>query len=213
MVKKIKHFLMYKSRLKKYNSFISFSDLSKNDTILDIGPANIEYSPYDNFLEKQYPYGMNITALTVFDEPEIFKFKYPEVKVYTYIPSIFPFEDNKFTVSYSNAVIEHVGSHDAQVLFVKEAYRVSKKLFFTTPAMEFPIEAHTNYPFVHYLNKKMCDDLLVLFGKSWATGNYMNLLSKKRLKKVLKDAGIHKYELITYYLGFLPCQYAVFAWK
>jgi hypothetical protein len=33
-------------------------------------------------------------------------------------------------------------------------------------------------------------------GKVWATGNYMNLLSKKQVKKILADAQVSNYEII-----------------
>jgi hypothetical protein len=95
------------NRQRKYKLFLQEIKPTENDTILDVGFSNIEYSNVDNFLEKNYPYPSNITALGI-EEFDLFEQRYPEVTVYRYKGKIFPFEDNHFDIGWSNAVIENV---------------------------------------------------------------------------------------------------------
>ena len=112
-----------------------------------------------------------------------------------YDGSYFPFADKEFDIAWSNAVIEHVGDYDKQVLFLSELIRTSKSIFITTPNRWFPIEVHTKLPFLHYLPKKYFDKVLGLIGKSWASGDYMNLLSIPDIKKMLKVLNVKKYTI------------------
>jgi SAM-dependent methyltransferase len=196
------------NRNRKLKSFFNIINPLPNDTILDVGYTDKEYSPIDNFLEKHYPYKNKITALGI-EKPIEFAVKYPEVKVILYDGSIFPFEDNSFEIGWANAVIEHVGNYDKQVLFIKELSRTCKKIYFTTPNRYFPIEVHTRIPLLHFLPKTTFDQFLKLIGKKWATGSYMNLLSKKKLKKILSDAGIKNYSIIENKLAFFTLDFVV----
>ena len=151
-----------------------------------MGVNTVEHSPIDNFLEKKYQYPNKITALSI-TPPGDFEKKYPEVKFIQYDGGKFPFKDGEFEFVHSNAVIEHVGGFSDQQKFLQELIRVSKKgVFFTTPNKYFPIEMHTNILFLHFLPKFLFDKLLVLFNKSWASGDYMYLLSAFDLKKMIK---------------------------
>ena len=63
-------------------------------------------------------------------------------------------EDNTYDIVYSNATIEHVGSHNKQKIFISECARVAKKtIFITTPNRYFPLDFHTKIPFIHMLPK------------------------------------------------------------
>lgn len=142
MIRKIKHYLMEKSREEKFELFLTVTKPSQNATLLDVGVADREYSPFDNYLEKKYPYRGNLTALSIYPLEE-FSPRYPDVKVVTYNGGKFPFRDKQFSIAFSNAVIEHVGDFNKQVFFLRELARSGEKFFFTTPAKEFPIELHT----------------------------------------------------------------------
>lgn len=182
------------NRQRKYKLFIEKINPSEKDLILDIGFANLEYSPVDNYLEKNYPYPSNITALGVV-EADIFKKNYPLVKVVIYDGSKFPFDDNSFDIAWSNAVIEHVGNEEKQVFFLKELARTCKKFYITTPNRLFPFELHTRLPFLHWLPKKIFDKILVSTSKKWAAGDYMHLLTYRKIKTLLRKAGINDYEI------------------
>ncbi|MDR2621144.1 MAG: class I SAM-dependent methyltransferase [Dysgonamonadaceae bacterium] len=179
------------NRIGKYNLFLEKMKPSATDKILDVGYSNLEYSLVDNFLEKNYPYPSNITALGIEDN-DLFKQRYPNIQVVRYDGSIFPFEDKSFDIGWSNAVIEHVGNEGHQIQFLKELCRTCKKIYFTTPNRYFPFEVHTRYPLIHWLPKKLFDKILSLTSKKWAAGDYMNLLSKKSLENILQKVGLEE---------------------
>lgn len=213
-LKTVKYKLMKKSRESKYSLFLKFiqENLDKRTadaiTILDVGVNTIEHSPVDNYLEKHYPYLDKITALSITPEDD-FASNYPGVKFVQYDGDVFPFKDKEFDFVHSNAVIEHVGDFCHQKMFLQELIRVSKKgVFFTTPNKYFPIEMHTNILFFHYLPKTWFDKLLHIFGKSWATGDYMNLLSESdliRMKTAIDANEVEEKQFLLkkeYLLGF-----------
>lgn len=182
------------NRTSKYKLFLDVIRPLESDKILDVGVNNWEYSPVDNFLEKNYPYLENITALSI-DTNEEFKKRYPKVNSIVYDGFYFPFEDKSFDIGWSNAVIEHVGDIERQVLFLKELKRTCKRVYFTTPNRYFPFEVHTRYPLIHWLPKRIFDRILQFTPQKWALGDYMYLLSRKKLEKILKEAGITDYKI------------------
>lgn len=181
-----------KNRQKKYQYFLQQMKPDVNTQILDVGFTDDDPYPGINFLERNYPYQRNITALGIEEAPK-FKKNFPEVKVVMYDGEVFPFADKTFDIAWSNAVIEHVGGYDKQVLFLSELLRTSKNIFITTPNRWFPIEVHTRLPFLHYLPKNIFDKLLPLFGRGWAAGDYMNLLGVSDIKKMLKQLKVNNY--------------------
>ncbi|HUW26071.1 MAG TPA: class I SAM-dependent methyltransferase [Gallionella sp.] len=166
--------------------------MTKETQILDVGFSDNEYSVTDNYLEKHYSYPEKLTALGV-ENPINFSKRYPKVNAVVYAGGKFPFADKQFDICWSNAVIEHVGSKEAQVLFIKEMNRVAKQVFFTTPNRYFPVETHTRVPLLHYLPKTWFDIFLKVIGKEWASGSYMYLLADGDLRCLLNDAEIDNY--------------------
>lgn len=182
------------NRARKWKTFLDLVNPGPETTILDVGFSDEEYHPDDNYIEKHYPHPERITALGI-DKPAQFPERYPLVKVVMYDGKVFPFADKEFEVGWSNAVIEHVGTREEQLHFLKEIKRVSKRAFVTTPNRRFPIEVHTRTPLLHFLPKKVFDAYLRLIGKAWATGDYMNLLAIGDIKRLLRLAGIAEYEI------------------
>lgn len=200
------------NRRRKWGLFWQEIKPRPEDKILDIGFSEKEYSATDNFLEKNYPYLKQVTAVGI-DATIDFKKRYPQVNVVTYDGGKLPFSDSSFDICWSNAVIEHVGSKEKQILFLKEAYRVGRRIFLTTPNRFFPVEIHTRVPLLHlFLPKKWFDAFLNLIGKKWATGGYMDLLSLSELKCLLQTAGIEKYKIIKNRLLFFTLDFVVI-WK
>lgn len=190
------------NRKRKYNTFINVFLPNQDTTILDIGFSDNEYRDTSNFLEKHYPYPTKITALGL-DEPILFKQNYPGIRTVTYDGNIFPFKDKEFDICWSNAVLEHVGALDKQVLFVKELIRTGKSVYFTTPNRLFPVEIHTRMPLIHYLPKRIFDKIMSILNKTKWIGDNLNLLSNRKLKKILKLAGAENYKIIrNKLLGF-----------
>jgi predicted SAM-dependent methyltransferase len=184
------------NRDRKWKIFLEFFNPDSDLKILDVGFNEEEDNDNENFIEKYYPYPQNLTALGIM-EPAEFLNRYPGVNAVKYDGNKFPFKDNEFDVVWSNAVIEHVGNIDKQTLFLNEIKRVSKKSFITTPNRNFPIEVHTYTPLLHILPKNIFDAYLNLCNKPWATGDQLNLLSVKDIRKLLNASKIHDYKIIS----------------
>ncbi len=182
------------NRNRKWNLFKREMAPTARTRVLDVGFSEEEYSDTDNFIEKYYPFPEMLTALSV-DAPIKFKQRYPKVTAIQYCGGKFPFEDKKFDVCWSNAVIEHVGNRELQLAFINEIRRVSERAFITTPNRYFPVEIHTRVPFLHWFGKKTFDRYITLMGKEWAAGEYMYLLSLTEMKSILDDAGIRDFKV------------------
>jgi SAM-dependent methyltransferase len=189
---KIAHLVSGRNRRKKFDYFMDFLVPDESTKILDVGPAEEEYSKTDNLIEKIYPYPENLSALGI-DKFNEFCKRYPKVKVFNYDGKRFPFGDDSFDICWSNAVIEHVGDYDRQVLFLEEIRRVAKRAFITTPNRYFPIEVHTRIPLLHFFPKRIFDRFLRLVGKEWAAGGYMFVRSYSEIRNLLKDSGNKNY--------------------
>lgn len=183
------------NRRRKWRLFNRAMQPRPEARVLDVGFSNEEYSETDNFLEKYYPYQKQITALSI-EPSDKFTKRYPGVTAVTYDGGRFPFADKEFDIAWSNAVIEHVGSREDQVNFLREIHRTAQAGFVTTPNKWFPIEVHTRTPLLHWLPKNIFDAYLRLVGKKWATGTYMKLLSVREIKKMLHEAGIDEYTIV-----------------
>ncbi|MDY6844675.1 MAG: hypothetical protein SVW57_11340 [Thermodesulfobacteriota bacterium] len=128
--------------------------------MLDVGAADEEYSPFDNYLEKKYPYRTRSTALSIHSLKH-FKVTHPEVCDANYSGKRFAFNEKQLDVGFSNAVVEHVGDFDVQLYFIMEINKVSQQFGFTTAAKEFAIEVHTYFLFIHWLNKDMFNKAVI----------------------------------------------------
>ena len=45
--------------------------------------------------------------------------------------------------------------------------------------------------------------------KGWAPGNYMNLLTKRKIEILMRASDVTEYTIITHRLGLFPLHYAV----
>lgn len=200
------------NRARKFRLFFERLSPQKTDSILDVGVNNEEYSESDNYLEKHYPFPEMITAVALGDL-SAFEKRYPHVHIISADGRSLPFRDNSFDIAYSNAVIEHVGDVNDQRTFFRELVRVSKRGYLTTPNRHFPIEVHTRIPLFHLiLPKRYFDTLLSFVGKSWATGNYMNLLSKTDLEHLLQSVSVQEYSIISNRFLGIPLTFTL-VWK
>ena len=119
------------------------------------------------------------------------------------------FENNAFDIAFSNSVIEHVGPPHKQIQFVHEITRLAPMYWVQTPAIWFPLEAHTGIPFWFILPKFVKS----LFHKRWKQRypewNEMVLgttvISKSTLKKYFPKA-----QFWTETLFFIPKSYIAF---
>ena len=111
-----------------------------------------------------------ITALGLHDGAR-FRERYPHIRYVRGDACALPFEDGAFDVVHSNAVIEHVGGRERQEAFVREALRVGRRVFVTTPNRWFPVEVHTKLPLVHWLPPSLAGRAYDLARMPWARAN------------------------------------------
>ena len=167
-----------RSRRRKLALFLELMQPTPETTVLDVGVDEISHGESGgesgctthNFLEEHYPWPARITALGLHDGGR-FRERYPAIDYVQGDACDLPFADWAFDVVHSNAVIEHVGGRERQEAFVREAVRVGKRVFLTTPNRWFPLEVHTRLPLVHWLPSGAAGRAYDLVGKPWAKEN------------------------------------------
>ena len=177
----IAHRVSLMARTRVYETFMDRMRPSAATTILDIGASDYEV-PEANLLEKLFPYPSNITCATVGDPSHIARL-HPNVIV-TPIEAgkALPFPDNRFDISYSNAVLEHVGGLVGRQSFLREAFRVAKSLFVVIPNRWFPVEHHTAVPLLHYAPPLFRALLSRSKAAHWADPAVLDFLGKRQLQ-------------------------------
>jgi len=205
--KRLKHAVMQNSRERKLDDF--YSRFKEGMSVLDVGVSaeHRDRHPLENYFLKQFRYASNYyTGLGVQDLRSMSAL-YPGKTFVSYSGGRFPFRDQEFDFVHSNAVIEHVGDDDAQLLFINEMVRVAKVAYFTTPNKYFPIEAHTNIVLMHWNN--------ALF-YWWCARTKRNkrkdnlyLFSYHRLLSLLKRSRVTQYEVSKNRLCGVPMTFTV----
>ena len=172
-----------RSRRRKLQLFLDELQPTESTTVLDVGADELGYGVGDgcgtlNFFEELYPWPERITALGLHDGVR-FRERYPHVRYVQGNALALPFADGEFDIVFSNAVIEHVGREESQRQFVREALRVGRRAFITTPNRRFPVEVHTLLPVVHWLPASAAHAAYRAAGKPWA--QEIRLLSRSSL--------------------------------
>ena len=178
-----------RSRRRKLALFLELMHPDSTTTVLDVGVDEVSLGEAGgesgctthNFLEEHYPWPEGITALGLHDGTR-FRERYPRIAYVQGDACSLPFDDASFDVVHSNAVIEHVGGRERQEAFVREALRVGRRVFVTTPNRWFPIEVHTRLPLVHWLPEELSARAYALAGKPWARENH--LLTGRDLRRI-----------------------------
>ena len=176
-----------RSRRRKLALFLELLRPDDSTTVLDVGVDEVSLGETGgesgctthNFLEDRYPWPDRLTALGLHDGGR-FRERYPRIAYVQGDACALPFDDLAFDVVHSNAVIEHVGGRERQEAFVREALRVGRRVFLTTPNRWFPIEVHTRLPLVHWLPDRFANRAYDLAGKPWAKENH--LLGERELR-------------------------------
>ena len=169
-----------RSRRRKLALFLDEMRPAEATTVLDVGVDEVSHGEgggqsgctTHNFLEERYPWPERLTALGLHDGAR-FRMRYPRIAYVQGDACALPFPDASFDVVHSNAVIEHVGGRERQAVFVREALRVGRRVFLTTPNSWFPVEVHTKLPLVHWLPAPISGRAYDLAGKSWARENHL----------------------------------------
>jgi hypothetical protein len=175
------------ARKRMFQVWQNWDTAFKRESILDIGATpDTERIDSNCFLGWFNDAGMDVSCYspeTIQNLEEVFPFvnflqgNFSDQKL--------PIDDRSYDWSTSSAVLEHVGSFEDQVHFVKEHARVSDALFLVTPNRSHWLEFHTKVPFIHWLPRNVHRFLLRLLGmKFWAEEKNLRLVRKSELKKI-----------------------------
>lgn len=136
-------------RRRRMKKFYALFRPSAQTRLLDIGGA-----PNTWLAESQYTHRFPVTLVNLrFPDPAVLtdgRFVAVEGDA-THLP----FADASFDIAFSNSVIEHMTTWEAQQAFAAEARRVAKRLWIQTPARSFPLEPHLLAPFFQYLPRRL----------------------------------------------------------
>ena len=179
---------MISARDRIFSDFMSCMSPSPDHRILDVGVSDV-VNDGANVLERSYPYQENITACGLGDAPE-FRAAFPKVNYRRIEPNTsLPFDATSFDIATANAVLEHVGSFEKQVLFVGELCRVARRVFITVPNKFFPVEHHTALPLAHYQPHTFKMACRLTGQDDWANDENLILMTRKRLRRIAARLG------------------------
>ena len=184
-------------RRSMYDRFLSSVRPDSQETILDVGATSDQVYDFSNYLEAWYPHKSRITAVGI-DDAKFLEQLYPGINFLKADGRDLPFADETFDVVHSSAVLEHVGSRESQMQFVRELTRVARRaVFMTTPNRWFPVEIHTVLPFVHWLPAPWFRVILRHLGHDMLSREEnLNLLTADDLRTVCRDIGVrHRVEV------------------
>lgn len=166
-----------------YNDFQKYCAPNTDNSLINVGVSDV-ITAAANFIERLYPHPQKITAAGLGDAAG-FNRAYPlvsYVKITANEP--LPFADKAFSVSLSNAVLEHVGSVENQRNFIAELARVAEQTFITVPHRYFPVEPHTGFPLLHYWDASFKTACNVFGKKHWASTENLILMTTRRLNEI-----------------------------
>jgi len=174
-----------------YDRFLLSVRPNSQDTILDVGATSDQIYDFSNYLEAWYPHKSKITAVGI-DDAEFLQELYPGVTFLKADGRELPFADETFDVVHSSAVLEHVGSRENQMQFIRELTRVARRaVFMTTPDRWFPVEVHTVLPFVHWLPAPWFRAILRQLGHNMLSREEnLNLLTAGDLQRMCRKIGV-----------------------
>ena len=201
-------------RRKMFERFVKSMKVGASDTILDIGVTSDRSFVDSNYLEAWYPHKNRITAVGI-DNAEFLESLFVGVKFVQSDGRDLPFRSGAFDFVHSSAVLEHVGSRQQQVQFLREAWRVAcKGIFVTTPNRRFPVEFHTVLPFFHWLPLPLYRKLLRALGHEFfADESNLNLMSVHSLGRAAQASGLERFQIGSVSLLGLPTNLVLTARK
>ena len=176
--------VLIRARDRIYSDFIEKISPNSSETILDVGISDV-LTDGANVLERLYPYQGQITACGLGEARE-FQAEFPKVNYVQIQPNKrLPFADRSFNVAAANAVLEHVGSVNAQLQFVAELTRVAERVFISVPHRYFPIEHHTGLPFAHWTDATFSLSCRLTDKLKWSLQEELILMTKNKLRKLV----------------------------
>ena len=182
--------------------------------VLDVGSTSDLSNESSNFLIKNLKNFKNYKSISD-QKPQLALFSKSLKKLITENLTDKELDEYRSDLVISNATIEHVGSFENQVSFVREMLRISKEsVFIQTPNRLYPLDFHTILPFIHWLPKKIHRKILKFLKKDfYSKEENLNLLTIRELKKICKILNISKYKILKYKLFFFTSNLILVIYK
>jgi len=172
------------ARVRMYEHFITIMAPDQESTILDFGVSE-DITDESNVLERRYPFPQQITCAGLGDGRRL-KAAFPAVgHVSIRANAKLPFEHKQFSIAYSNAVFEHLGSDADRHAAVVELLRVAKQLYLTVPNRWFPVEHHTGIPLLHFHAGLFRKGLRHTGLRYWTNPRNLDFISKRRVARFI----------------------------
>ncbi len=204
LFQKIYKKLIIRSRNKFFAYFLDNTGYTDEKSVIDVGTTP-SLDDEENIFLINTKNNQNITCLSNQDCKILFQ-KFNNIKDFLIEDGKNTnLKDNSFDIVHTNATIEHIGSYDNQISFVKEMIRISRKyIFIQTPNRFYPIDFHTILPIIHWFPKNIHRKLLKFFNLNfYSYEENLNLLSKKDLKNICKLLKLKNFKIIEHKLFFL----------
>jgi len=148
-------------RRKRFELFISLiAPLKRPVTILDIG-GELRYWEIMGFTNNPNYQIIIVNLCPIVNS-------YPNIHtVLGDATNLINFNNQEVDISFSNSVIEHLGSLSNQQAMAQEVKRVGKLYFIQTPNKHFPLEPHFLVPFFQYYPISFQTTLIQHFNLGW----------------------------------------------
>lgn len=155
--------------------------------VADFGASGHRDHSAHFFFEMLYPHRERLTVIARAEEDAgWFPEKFPGLHFLEADLRSIPRPDGYFEAGICNAVLEHAGPVEQQAAVVREVCRVCRRVLFTTPNRDFPLELHTFLPFVHWLPDPAFRAVLRRLGHTdFACVDNLNLLDSHALTRLL----------------------------
>lgn len=153
--------LSHRMRAQRFAQFERLTaSLPRPLTIMDIGGTN-EFWERCGWTERD---DVTITTVNLFEQEQRFENVIPTVGDAT---DLSQFDDDEFDLVFSNSVIEHLITFEAQMGMAAEVRRTGKAYWVQTPNFWFPMEPHFLTPGWHYLPTAVRIKILQRRGVGW----------------------------------------------
>jgi SAM-dependent methyltransferase len=183
-------------RARRWGDYVREFPPDPAQRVLDIGASHLVDLPGENEFLRRYPHPAQVTTISNDPLLDPIREAYPGVTALHADALDLPFPDRSFDVVHSNAVIEHVGPAAAQRRFVAEAVRVGKAGFVSTPNRWFPVDSHTNLPFLHWLPRGAFLAALRRLGRLGQDEEWITwLLSRGTLRSTIAPGPVYRLQV------------------
>ena len=171
------------ARHRMFTAFMEYFRPGPATSVLDVGVTSDASFAESNYFERMYPHRDRITCVGTEDGSHL-ETLHPGIRYRRVTQGHpLPFADREFDVVVSNAVVEHTGGPASQRQFVREALRVSRAFFITTPNRWFPVEPHTGLPLLHYMPAPVFRWLIARTRyRYWADQDHLNILDARAFR-------------------------------